>query len=248
MITEPRESLSLLRRIVDKRDEGGWAIRDRVGGPVLDAFQTKREALERAEVMLRAGGGGELLALNTNSRQYERRVVVPPSDAASIAQASTVRDPSTFIDTIDREGDRINELLGWAFPIASMFGTSVISPMVAEADNWIAAFLATLAWSLGWAFTAYVAKEKSLRGAQAQLYGIAGCFVASIFIANFLGVGTMEGGWPRSTSPAVLAEWLMDVVRVAFVTYGWFGALAGAGIGGWLGHRVHEHFNRHGAG
>ena len=231
----------LHQQVVDKQGESGWVIRDRLDGPILATFATKREALERAEETLRSRGGGELLALNSRSQRFETRLVAPRADILSVAPAPAARGPSTFVKTIEHEGDSINDWLGVIFPLGSLFGVAVIAPKVAEADHWLVAFLATLAWSLGWVFAVYLLREGAIKGAMVAV-PIALGFVASILIAKALGVGELNVPMPRIWSPSALTNWLLDVTVAAVATYGWLGALGGGLIGGWLGDRVHEHF------
>jgi hypothetical protein len=228
------------RYVVDKADEPGtgWVLRHQTGGPALSTHRTKAEAVDRAAALLGdCPGGGELLALNTRTRELEaRRILGHGATDGSVDATAAVG----FTETVSREGEQIDNVLVLVLPVAAAFGAAVVSPDVAAADGWLAVFLATLAWSGGWALSTYALAKGVVGGVQA-IFAVAGCFVASLTIANWLGVGMLDIAGPGSGAPAGLLAWLADFTGAALMTYGWFGALIGAGVGLWLGYRFSQH-------
>lgn len=238
------------RRIVNRADDGqGWVVRRAVGGPALGVYPTKAAAVEHAEKDLRALlGGGELLAFNVRSRQLEARrvtgrqegVMQPEASATAQRPVSQPSGAAALYHAVDRDGERIDLGLEIVIPIAAMFGTSVVSSAISEADGWFGVFIATLAWSLGWTFTVFMLQRKLAVGIQAFLLtGL--CFTASLWIASVVGMGELPVGPMTSGDPEGVWEFLGRVIEAAIYVYGWFGAVVGAAIGSWLGYRLAEH-------
>lgn len=252
-------------------DGQGWAVRPGVGRLAVSTHATMEEAVERARADLRAlPEGGELQVYNPRHHRLESQRVAPgssssaaPAPAAPVAATPAPSRPAvpirgvpfvptppaedaptsgtpTLRATIKREGDEIDKWLGFGLPIAASFGAAFLSPQVAEADSWITVFLATLAWSLGWMLATYLLASESVKGVQA-IFAVGICFAISIGVAAGLGVGVLEVAATEGGSPGQIVEWLANVARVAMVTYGFFGALFGAGVGLWLGLRFAQH-------
>lgn len=250
------------RLVVNLADDGqGWAVRPGVGRLAVSTHATMEEAVERARADLRAlPEGGELQVYNPRHHRLESQRVAPGSSSAAsppatAKPAAATPAPSrpaapirgvpfvptpTLRATIKREGDEIDKWLGFGLPIAASFGAAFLSPQVAEADSWITVFLATLAWSLGWMLATYLLASESVKGVQA-IFAVGICFAISIGVAAGLGVGVLDVAPTEGGSPGQIVEWLANVARVAMVTYGFFGALFGAGVGLWLGLRFAQH-------
>jgi hypothetical protein len=213
----------------------------------VDTFRTKVRAVEHATGILKGRPGGGTLRIYLadgrlgQSRNIGGAALTPPkADALS----PSVREMSDVFRQIQKEGKKVDKAMSsglklaiWAAPLTSSGLSAFVSTEVQEAmgKGWWAVFLATLTWSLGCLGATVLLIRKTLAGW--PLAGaIAAMFSVALLVATALGRGVLELDSADSASNPL--ELIGMFVQAAFTTYGPLGAIAGAGVGGWLGSRL----------
>jgi hypothetical protein len=126
-------------------------------------------------------------------------------------------------------------------PLAAGAGSVWLHPSVDVGNGWVGVFLSTLAFSLGCALCVGLLTGSGLTGW--SLAGAAGfCFLASIYIAAALGVGTLDPDAVLANAPMQNPiGFLFGVVITAALAFGLVGAILGGLSGAYLGHVAARH-------
>jgi hypothetical protein len=103
------------QRHVVRRPDGRWEVRERADAPALSRHTRRRQAVDRAEDLLRLHGGGELLIHDHDGRVSRRMAVpsandpvpaaprLPPARAVERKATPTSSSAGTDVLPLDRE-------------------------------------------------------------------------------------------------------------------------------------------------
>ncbi|MCD2443039.1 DUF2188 domain-containing protein [Agromyces sp. SYSU K20354] len=140
------------------------------------------------------------------------------------------------------------QLLAWLTAALALFPLLPASVMSAELGGGFAGiFLGTLAWSLGVAIIAYaVIAHPSVRSTVGlSLVGLAAFWVSNGLAGLFGGtVLTVAAPLPTDPGPTGIFTWIVDIGAAAIANYGFLGFVIGTVLGGIVGWRGAELYER----
>ena len=228
----------------------GWLVNWLTGEHSVTEVSTKPLAVAEATRQLRQHpGGGRLIIYYADGRQESERVVDSDVPAAQLGatERDLFKDALSVRDTIKREGEAVDKILGGTNSILMLLGwligssavSTIISPEVQGAlgDGWPAVFFATFTFCAGVAGATTLIRKSGFKGMATVGYVVA-IFAIALAVANILGSGVLEIESVLFNADDSFPERLVEVVSVAVRTYGPVGTIVSGAVGIWLGDRA----------